>query len=79
MQALRMIRETSEEGILQIKVPKNFGNKVEVIVIPTNEEVDTISLKESEINEEEVFLAASYYAVIEDDEEENTVWSKYIK
>ncbi|MBU6392495.1 MAG: hypothetical protein KGQ83_09685 [Planctomycetes bacterium] len=79
MQALRMIRETSEEGTLHIQVPKNFGNKVEVIVIPANEEVNTISLKESEMNEEEVFLVASYQAVIEDDEEEDAVWRKYIK
>lgn len=79
MQVLRMIRETSEEGYLHIKVPLSFGNKVEVIVIPANEEVNTKSLKESEMNEEEVFLAASYQAVIEDDEEEDAVWRKYIK
>jgi hypothetical protein len=82
MQALRLIKETPEDGIVKIEVPKNFGKKIEVIVMPASEKnssVDAGLIVRERPNDDELFLAASYQAIIEEDEEEDAIWRSYIK
>ena len=83
MRALRLIKETSDGGVVQIEIPKAFGKRVEIIVMPVSEESENEAIKATMVreglNDEERFLAASYYAVIEDDKEEDAVWRQYIK
>jgi hypothetical protein len=81
MQALRLIKDTPEDGIVKIEVPKNFGKKIEVIVMPASENSSVAAglIVRERPNDEELFLAASYQAIIEEDEEEDAIWRSYIK
>ncbi len=83
MQALRMIRETNDNGEVLLKLPKMFGHKVEIIVIPVKETANAMNEGEKhfgeEIDEEAIFLAAAFDAVTEDDEEEDAVWRNYLQ
>lgn len=82
MQALRMIKDISD-GVVEIRIPKKFGKRVEIIVMPVGEEEEAeygnVEMVCEGLTEEEAFLAASYQAVIEDDEEEDAFWRKYLK
>jgi hypothetical protein len=82
MQALRMIKEISD-GVVEIRIPKKFGNRVEIVVMPVGDEekieYGNVGSVCEALTGEEVFLAASYLAVIEEDEEEDDLWRKYLK
>ena len=83
MEALRYIQDVSENGILKLKVPKSFGRKVEIILLPapdkSGDSASEGSMIREGLNDEEVFLAATFQAAIEDDPDEDAVWRKYIK
>lgn len=74
MQAIRLIQEASEDGVLQIKVPKGFGRKVEVILFPAPD-----YLSQEAMTDDEIFLATSFLSTIEDDPEEDAIWREYIR
>ncbi len=74
MRAIKLITETPENGNLNITIPKELGRKVEIIILPVNEEGYETEL----IKLEDIFDASAYYAVIEDDENEDSIWRKYI-
>ncbi len=76
MQAMRLIKKIHDNGILNIQLPKAFGQQVEVIILPVLDEEKTIHHETTE--EEDIFLASAYHAVIEDDKEEDAIWGKYI-
>jgi hypothetical protein len=76
-----MIKEASSEGTITVAVPKKFGKRIEIILLPASEEKTShygSSFVCEKLNTEERFLAATYLAAIEDDEEEDAVWRKYL-
>lgn len=83
MEVRRYIREVSADGTLQLKVPKNFGRKVEIILLPASDKSEDssgeVSMLREGLNDEEVFLAAAFQAAIEDDSGEDAIWRKYIE
>ena len=74
MQAIRLIYEVSKDGDLRIKVPKEFGKKVEVILLPAPND-----LSKEVMTNDEAFVATSFLSTIEDDPEEDAVWREYIQ
>ena len=83
MQALRLIKETGLSGEVLLKLPKRFGHKVEIIVLPLTQEAESTDEVQPSVSEEyddeTLFLAAAYDAVIDDDVEEDAVWRKYLQ
>ena len=74
MQAIRLIYEVSKDRDLRIKVPKEFGKKVEVILLPAPND-----LSKEVMTNDEAFVATSFLSTIEDDPEEDAVWREYIQ
>lgn len=74
MQAIRLIYEVSKDGDLRIKVPKEFGKKVEVILLPAPND-----LSKEIMTNDEAFVASSFLSTIENDPEEDAVWREYIQ
>lgn len=68
MQAVRLVTEVSEDGFINIKIPHELGNKVEVIVLPFIQDNESIYyMKLQEENEFSKTILAS---------EEEDVWNE---
>lgn len=70
--ALRQILRTDQSHYLHINIPVEFGEQVEVIILPFNQTTQTPT-------EEESFNLAACAAVLEDDEQEDAIWEKYVR
>jgi hypothetical protein len=83
MRAIRKIQTVDKEGKLLIEVPKEFGRRVKIILLPASDKSEESlgegSMIREGLNDEEIFLAATFQAAIEDDPEEDAIWRKYIK
>ncbi len=55
MQALRLVRDVSEDGSINIKIPHELGNKVEVIILPFIQIKDNESTCYMKLQEENEF------------------------
>ena len=69
---LRKIVRTNSSHHIDVEVPAEFGDQVEIIILPYNP-------KALPASEEESFNLAAYNALIEDDEQEDAIWSKYVR
>ena len=83
MRAIRKMQTVDKEGKLVIEMPKEFGRRIEIILLPASDKSKESPGEGSMIregsNDEEIFLAAPCQAAIEDDPEEDAIWRKYIK
>jgi hypothetical protein len=73
--ALRQICRTDKDHHLNIEIPVEFGDHVEVIIRPFNQTAQTTQAP----TEEESFNLAACAAVLEDDEQEDAIWEKYVR
>lgn len=64
MQAIREI--VSRNIFVNFDIPKEFGDKFEMILVPMDENISN-----------ERFLATSYNAVVKEHEKEDQIWMKY--
>ena len=64
MQAIREI--VNRDIFTGYSVPKEFGNRFEMILVPMDDNV-----------ENEQFLAATYNSIVEENEKEDQIWMKY--
>jgi len=71
MEAIRKI--ISREEFKNISIPKTFGDRIEVVIMPFPTENSANSKAENE-----TFLAANYSLLVQDDEEEDKIWEKYL-
>jgi hypothetical protein len=69
---LRQICRTDKNHHLDIEIPVEFGDQVEVIILPFSQTTQTAT-------EEESFNLAACAAVLEDDEQEDAIWEKYVR
>ncbi len=73
--ALRQIYRMDQSHHLNIEVPVEFGDQVEVIIRPFNQTTQTTPVP----TDEESFNLAACAAVLEDDEQEDAFWKKYAR
>lgn len=73
--ALRQIFRMDQSHHLNIEIPAEFGDQVEVIVLPFNQ---TTQMIPAPTDDESCNLAACS-AVLEDDEQEDAIWNKYVR
>jgi len=69
MHALRKFETVDSNGKVHIDIPQEFGGKVEILVLPVHDEVDS-----SDASVDAYFLSNAF----EDDSAEDSVWQKYI-
>lgn len=69
MLALRKFETVDGNGKVQIDIPQEFGSKVEILVLPVRNDVDS-----HDASVDAYFLSKAF----EDDPEEDAVWEKYI-
>ena len=69
MLALRKVELVGISGTIQIDSPREFGNKVEILVMPAREGVDSL-----DASTDAYFLSNAF----EDDAAEDAIWQKYI-
>lgn len=69
MQAIRKFETVDGNGKIQIDIPKEFGSKVEILVLPVSEGIDSL-----DASVDAYFLSNAF----EDDPAEDSVWQKYI-
>ena len=72
MRAMRRIESAGENGKIFIKVPKEFGNKVEVTISPVKPEQD----EHSDWTEEE-WQAFSLYSFVNREDDKNVDWEEF--
>ena len=79
MQALRIIIDTKD--LPSLSIPEEFGTKVEVIILPIEnqlkEEVLDASSEKIKHNEKQS-LTTAYLNTIEEDSQEDSIWKKYL-
>lgn len=68
MQAMRMKKAIDNSREIKIKIPEDFADNVEIIVLP---------LETEELSEREFDLLTLNYA-LEDDESEDKIWERYL-
>jgi hypothetical protein len=68
MQAMRMKKTIDNSREIKIKIPEDFADNVEIIVLP---------LETEELSEREFDLLTLNYA-LEDDESEDKIWERYL-
>jgi hypothetical protein len=68
MQAMRIRKSISDSREITIKIPEDFSDNVEIIVLP----LEMVELSEREFD----FLTLNH--ALEDDESEDKVWQKYL-
>lgn len=68
MQAIRMKKAIDNSREIKIKIPEDFADNVEIIVLP---------LETEELSEREFDLLTLNYA-LEDDESEDKIWERYL-
>jgi len=82
MQTIRKI--VSRENFKNLEIPKEFGDKFEMILFPIENgeagriENGKLRMENENKKENELFLASIYDAVIEDSDKEDKTWSKYL-
>ena len=69
MLALRKFETVGSSGKVEIDIPQEFGNKVEILILPVQDNVDI-----SDTSVDAYFLSN----VFEDDPAEDAIWQKYI-
>ncbi len=69
MLALRKVEMVGINGTIQIDIPKEFGDKVEILVMPAREAGDL-----NDAATDAFFLSHAF----EDDAVEDAIWQKYI-
>ena len=78
MQALRTIIDTKD--LPSLSIPEEFGTKVEVIILPIENQLkeDVLDASSEKINNiEKQFLNTVYLNTIEEDSQEDSIWKKY--
>lgn len=70
MLAIRKFETVRDNGMIHIDIPLEFGNRVEVLVLPVSEGVEV-----ADAPMDTYFLSNAF----KDDAEEDAVWQKYIK
>ncbi|HEB87365.1 MAG TPA: hypothetical protein ENI68_10180 [Gammaproteobacteria bacterium] len=76
--AIRKIINLGKSRTLSIEIPSDFGDFVELILLPCDDDKLTLSKVVDDLSEDEVFLASAYSAVIEDDAGEDKIWEAYL-
>ena len=79
MQALRIIIDTKD--LPSLSIPEEFGTKVEVIILPIENQLkeDVLDASSEKINNiEKQFLNTVYLNTIEEDSQEDSIWGKYL-
>ncbi|MCX7087924.1 MAG: hypothetical protein NTV00_07705 [Methylococcales bacterium] len=69
MLALRKFETVGSNGKVQIDIPQEFGSRVEILILPVHDNVDS-----SDTSVDTYFLSNAF----EDDSEEDAIWQKYI-
>lgn len=68
MQVMRIKKAIDHSREIRIKIPEDFADNVEIIVLP---------LETEELSEREFDLLTLNY-VLEDDESEDKIWERYL-
>jgi hypothetical protein len=71
MRAIR--RQLTKEQFHLFKIPENFADEIEIIILAIKP-----SDKILQLSEEETFYAVNNNLIIEADENEDEIWSKYL-
>jgi len=69
MLALRRFETVHGSGKIQIDIPQEFGSRVEILVLPVHDHIDSF-----DTSVDAYFLSNAF----EDDPEEDAIWQKYI-
>lgn len=69
MLALRKFETVDGSGKIQIDIPQEFGSKVEILILPVNNDVDSF-----DTSVDAYFLSNAF----EDDPAEDAIWQKYV-
>lgn len=69
MLALRKFETVDSSGKVQIDIPQEFGSKVEILILPVHENVDSL-----DTSVDAYFLSNAF----ENDPAEDAIWQKYI-
>ena len=69
MLALRKFESVGKNGTIQIEIPQEFGNKVEILILPARDGVDSLDASV------DAYILSNAF---EDDHEEDAIWQKYI-
>ncbi len=69
MQVLRKFETVDANGKIQIDIPQEFGSKVEILILPICDDIDSL-----DASVDAYFLSNAF----EDDPAEDAVWQKYI-
>ncbi len=72
MRAMRRIESVGENGKIFIKVPKEFGNKIEVIILPVMPDAE----EHSDWTDEE-WQAFSLHSFMNTEDDKNVDWEEF--
>jgi hypothetical protein len=78
MQALRTIID--KDDLSSLIIPEEFGRKVEVIILPLEDQSkkEQYHINAEKLEEETQFLTSAYLSTIEEDPQEDQIWGKYL-